>query len=56
MDNYMTPELDKIEDRAKLARAALYQVGALARGCGASRWQLNHFFLTRTGLHAHVTT
>ncbi len=49
----MTPELSDIKDWAARARAADYQVDVLAAACGVSPWCMNHFFLTRTGLHAH---
>jgi AraC-like DNA-binding protein len=49
----MKPELAEIRDWAALARDNNYQVDALARACGVSRWCLNQFFLTRTELHAH---
>ncbi len=49
----MTLELSHIRDWPPRARAAGYAVEALAAACGVSRWCLNHFFLTRTGFHAH---
>jgi AraC-like DNA-binding protein len=48
-----TLELGEIRNWAARARAAHYRVQALAEACGVSMWRLNHFFLTRTGLHAH---
>jgi AraC-like DNA-binding protein len=49
----MTPELAEIRDWAARARDNGYRVEALADSCHASRWCLNHFFLTSTGLHVH---
>ena len=49
----MTPELTEIRDWATLVRDNDYQVEPLAAACGVSKWCLNHFFLTHTGLHAH---
>jgi AraC-like DNA-binding protein len=49
----MTPELTEIRNWAALARDNGYQVNALADACRVSRWSLNYFFLTHTGLRAH---